>query len=97
MTIKARGGNGWFAPAGGVTTQKTERYREFQICGRAVARIFEWGGQLASEASKLRTRRFAPSSRGGSGAQPPTGSRGGAPGGGLGGRSPPKNFCKNTR
>ena len=30
-----------------------------------------------------------------SGAQPPAGSRGGAPGGGLGGRSPPENFWKN--
>lgn len=33
---------------------------------------------------------------GGLGAQPPAGSRGGAPGGGLGGRSPPKNFKKST-
>ena len=63
---------------------------------RAVARIFQWGGQLASEASKLRTRREAPSLHGGSGAQPPSGSRGGAPGGGLGGQSHPENFCKNT-
>ena len=44
---------------------------------RAVARNFQWGGRFASESSKLRTRRFAPSPRGGSEVQPQTGSRGG--------------------
>ena len=59
-----------------------------------VVKMSEWLPILASERSELVAKVGGAErhrSRG-LGAQPPAGSRGGAPGGGLGGRSPPENF-----
>ena len=53
-----------------ITSIKSDSLGYDKLMGRAVARIFQWGGQLASEASKLRTRREAPSLGGGPGAEP---------------------------
>ena len=59
-----------------------------------VVKMNEWLPILVSERSELVAKVGGAErhcSRG-LGAQPPAGSRGGAPGGGLGGRSPPENF-----
>ena len=60
-----------------------KRVNYFTLTVRAVADPgFAKGGTMASERSA--------SLNGGLGAEPPAGSRGRAPGGGLGGRSPPE-------
>ena len=62
------------------------------IAGRAVARILKWGGQLASEASKLRnSARSAEPARGFGGAAP-NGVQGQSPLPGARGAEPPGKF-----